>query len=90
MSDLEEMVRVERNRIHAFVDAEKEFLYLTLANNAHFGGAFDINKVYDFALDSYSYWKRNKVVNAKEESLVTTFKMMYQEYMKYIYKEDGD
>jgi hypothetical protein len=84
MKTLDDLVRIERNRIHAFIDAKKEFLYLSLMNSTHFDGAFDIGKVYDFALDSYSYWKRNGVVNAKEESLVTTFKVLYNKYEEYL------
>jgi hypothetical protein len=79
---LEELLKQERHRSFAFADAKKEFMYLRMVNTLYFDDVFDIDKVYDFALDAYNYWKENKVLYAKQEALLTTFRMMYSEYTK--------
>lgn len=83
MNELEHLLKKERPKALAYCDMRKPFTYLQEINKEYFCNAFDINKVYDFALDDYSYLKRNKVTHAKHESLVRTFTMMYKVVDKY-------
>ena len=84
MTDLELLVKKERPRVWAFCDMGKPFDYIRNVNDEYFCGSFELkssNKVkgvFDMALDDYSYLKRNNVVNAKQESLLRTFKAMYK------------
>ena len=83
MKNLEDILKKERHRSLAYIEIGKPFTYIYNINNEYFCGAFNKWKLYDFALDSYSYWKSNGVLHAKHESLLTTLRMMYNTYVKY-------
>ena len=89
MKDLELLVKKERSRVWAYCDMGKPFDYIRDVNNEYFCGSFELQSngktkgVFDIALDDYNYLKRNNVVNAKQESLLRTFKAMYNIVDKY-------
>jgi hypothetical protein len=87
-NNLEDVLRKERPRAYAYCDMNKPFTYLDEVNKEYFMCLFPKDKVYDFALDAYNYWKKNGVLNAKHESLVTTFKMMYKQFERYMINEE--
>lgn len=92
MSELEQILKRERPRSLAFVEIGREFDYLNLINKEYFAGVFRMNGdkgVYNFALDSYSYWKRNGVLHAKHESLLSTLRMLYQISKRHCYETKG-
>ena len=83
MNELELLLNKERPRAFAYCDMGKPFTYLVEINKDYFCDVFNINKVYDFALDDYNYLRRNGVTNAKHESLVRTFRALYNVVDKY-------
>jgi hypothetical protein len=83
---IEDLIVKERGRIRGFVGIGKEFSYLRIINKEDFGNVFILSVVYDYALDCYNYWKKEGVVNAKEESLVSTYRAMYGIYQEFYNK----
>lgn len=80
---LETVIKRERPRSLTYVFMNKEFEYLKMINDRYFEGVFTQGTINDFCLDAYNHWKRNNVVGAKHEALLTTLKMMYSEVVKY-------
>ena len=88
MVSLDDLVRKERNVAWAYIDKKEEFKYLDRLNDVYFCGVFNMRSVYDFSLDAYSYWKKNKVLNAKHESLISSFRMMYDTFERLYCEEE--
>ena len=89
MSALEDILKRERPRSLAYIEIGQPFTYLDMVNKEYFAGIFKMwgeKGVYNFSLDSYSYWKRNGILHAKHESLLSTLRMMYQVSKKYCYE----
>jgi transcriptional accessory protein Tex/SPT6 len=80
MNDISDLLRKERTIAWAYLDEKREFDYLNRLNKEYFHNCFTMSEVYDFSFDAYSYWRKNKVTNAKLEGLMTTFKMMYKKF----------
>jgi hypothetical protein len=80
---LELILKRERPRSLTYVFMNKEFSYLRLVNDRYFANLFMQDSINDFCLDAYNHWKKNNVVGAKHEALLTTLKMMYSEAVKY-------
>jgi len=82
LSNLESILRIERLRSKEYILMNKPFIYLDIINKEYFCNFFDKEYIYNYSLDAYNYWKKNEIVNAKQESLISTLKMMYNTIMK--------
>jgi hypothetical protein len=78
---IDELLKQERNRIHAYIDKNKPFDYLRYINKTYFKSMFSNETIFDIALDNYNHAVRQGVKGqAKEWSLINTFNIMYKCY----------
>lgn len=81
---IEDIISIEENQIYAYIDMQKPFEYLNMVNETYCGNQYELYitksetcNVYNFALDSYLWHKKNKVHhNTDFYSLRQTLNMM--------------
>jgi len=79
--NIEDLIHNESLRCDAYIYKGTPFDFLKEMNKKYFNNAFNINKLYDFALDDYNYKMNNGFKHeAKLNALMSTLFMMFDVY----------